>query len=67
MAYMNFYVSPKIIRFIKSKRLKWMGHAARTGGKRNAYRFWSENWKGRDNSEDLRIDGKIKLEWILGK
>jgi hypothetical protein len=30
-------------------------------------KFWSENLKGRDHSEDLGIDGKIILEWILGK
>jgi hypothetical protein len=30
-------------------------------------RFWLENLKGRDHSEDLGIDGKIILEWILGK
>jgi hypothetical protein len=29
--------------------------------------FWMENLKGRGHSEDLGIDGKIKLEWILGK
>jgi hypothetical protein len=28
---------------------------------------WSENLTGRDHSEDLDIDGKIILEWILGK
>jgi hypothetical protein len=27
----------------------------------------SENLKGRDNSEDLGTDGKIIVEWILGK
>jgi hypothetical protein len=26
-----------------------------------------ENLKGRDNSEDLSVDGKIILEWILRK
>jgi hypothetical protein len=26
-----------------------------------------ENLKGRDHSEDLGVDGKITLEWILGK
>jgi hypothetical protein len=26
-----------------------------------------ENLKGRDNLEDLGIDGRILLEWILGK
>jgi hypothetical protein len=29
--------------------------------------FWLENLKGRDHSEDLGIDGKIILQWILGK
>jgi hypothetical protein len=29
--------------------------------------FWLENVKERDYSEDLGIDGKIILEWILGK
>jgi hypothetical protein len=27
----------------------------------------SENLKGRDRSEDLGVDEKIILEWILGK
>jgi hypothetical protein len=26
-----------------------------------------ENLKGRDHLEDLGVDGKIILEWILGK
>jgi hypothetical protein len=30
-------------------------------------KFWLENLKGRDHSEDLDIDGLIILEWILGK
>jgi len=29
--------------------------------------FWSENPKGRDHLEDLGIDGKVILEWMLGK
>jgi len=29
-------------------------------------KFLSENLKGRDNSEDLGVDGRIS-EWILGK
>jgi hypothetical protein len=28
---------------------------------------WSEVLKGGDYSEDLGIDGRITLEWILGK
>jgi hypothetical protein len=34
---------------------------------RNAYKFWSENLKGRDHSEDLGVDREIILEWILEK
>jgi len=30
-------------------------------------KYWSENQKGRDLSEDLDVDGKIVLEFILGK
>jgi hypothetical protein len=30
-------------------------------------KFWSENVKGRDHSEDLDVDGKIIFEWILEK
>jgi len=30
-------------------------------------KFLSENLKGRDHLEDLGIDRKIILEWILGK
>jgi len=29
--------------------------------------FWLKNLKGRDHIEDLGIDGRIILEWDLGK
>jgi hypothetical protein len=28
--------------------------------------MWLENMKGRGHSEELSVDGKITLEWILG-
>jgi hypothetical protein len=28
---------------------------------------WSENLKGRDHSEDLGVDERTILDWILGK
>jgi hypothetical protein len=34
---------------------------------RNAYIFWLEDLKGRDHYEDLGVDRKIILEWMLGK
>jgi hypothetical protein len=30
-------------------------------------KFWLENPKGRDHLEDLGVNEKIILEWILGK
>jgi hypothetical protein len=30
-------------------------------------KFWPEDLKGRDNGEDLGVDGRIILEWILEK
>jgi hypothetical protein len=34
----DLYSSPSIIRIIKSRRMRWVGHEARMG-KRNAYRL----------------------------
>jgi hypothetical protein len=31
------------------------------------YKILSKNLKGRDYSEDLDVDGRIILEWILGE
>jgi hypothetical protein len=33
----DLYSSPIIIKIIKSRRMRWMGHVARMGEKRNAY------------------------------
>jgi hypothetical protein len=30
-------------------------------------KFWSENLKEREQSEDIGVDRKIILDWILGK
>jgi hypothetical protein len=35
----NLYSLPKIIRMIKSRRMRWAGNVARMGAKRNAYRI----------------------------
>jgi hypothetical protein len=34
----NLYSSPDIIRQIKSRRMRWVGHVARMGEGRNTYR-----------------------------
>jgi hypothetical protein len=43
----NFYSSPSIIRMIKSRRMRWAGHAARLGEKRNAYGYLWQSQKER--------------------
>jgi hypothetical protein len=35
----NLYSSPSIIRMTKSRKMRWAGHVARMGEKRNAYRI----------------------------
>jgi hypothetical protein len=35
----DLYSSPSVIRIIKSRRMRWAGHIARMGEKRNAYRL----------------------------
>jgi hypothetical protein len=35
----NLYSSPSKIRIIKSMRMRWAGHVARMGEKRNVYRL----------------------------
>jgi hypothetical protein len=58
----NSYSSPSIIRVIKSRRMRWAGHAARMGAMRNAYR---ESQKERDHLEDQDVDGWTILKCIL--
>jgi hypothetical protein len=35
----NLYSSPSIIRIIKSRRMRWAGHVAQMGAKRNVCRL----------------------------
>jgi hypothetical protein len=42
----KLYSSPSIIRMIKPRRMRWAGHVALKGEKRNAYR---ESQKERDH------------------
>jgi len=61
------YSLPNIIRVIKSRRIRWVGHVAlwwigevRTG-------FWWGNLRERDHLGDPDLDGKIILRWIFRK
>jgi len=63
----DLYSSPNVIRVIKSRIMRWTDHVQvwRTG---EAYTgFWWGNLRERDQLEDLDIDGKIILKWVLRK
>jgi hypothetical protein len=54
----NLYSSPSIIRTIKSRRMRWAGHVARMGEKRNVYRLLVGKPEGK------RRLGRPKRRWI---
>jgi hypothetical protein len=72
----NLYSSPNVIRMIKSRTMRWAGHVARMGEKRNAYRILVGKQKGKrplgrprrrwvDNIKiDLREIGWDGIDWI---
>ena len=63
----DLYSSPNIIRTIKSRRMRWMGHVARMGEKIVACRVLVKNLRMRYHLEDPGIDGRIILRWIFKK
>jgi hypothetical protein len=50
--------SPSIIRMIKSRRMRWAGHVARMGDKRNACRILVGNPEGK------RPLGRPRCRWM---
>jgi hypothetical protein len=50
--------SPGIIRIIKSRRMRWAGHVARMGKKRNAYRILVGKPEGK------RPLGRPRRRWV---
>jgi hypothetical protein len=51
------HCSPSIIRIIKSRRVRWAGHVARLGEKRNAYRILAGKPEGK------RPLGRTRRRW----
>jgi hypothetical protein len=52
------YSSPSVIRIIKSRRMRWTGHVARKGEKRNAYRLLL------GKPEEKRPLGRPRHRWM---
>jgi hypothetical protein len=54
----DLYSSPSIIKILKSRRMRWEGHVARMGEKRNAYRLLVGKPKGK------RPLGRLRRRWV---
>jgi hypothetical protein len=54
----DFYSSPNIIRMIKSRKVRWAGHVARMGEKKNAYRISVAK------PERKRPVGRPRRKWV---
>jgi hypothetical protein len=54
----NLYSSPSIIRMMKPRRMRWAGHVARMGEKRNACRLLAGKPEGR------RPLGRPRRRWV---
>jgi hypothetical protein len=62
----NLYSSPSIIRIINSRRMRWAGHVARMGEKRNVYRLLLGKTEGKrplGRPRRRRIDN-IKMDLL---
>ena len=62
----DLYYSPSIVRFIKSRIVRWAGHVARMGMS-DEYKIWWENLRGSEHLEDPGVDGRVILRWISRK
>jgi len=60
----DLYSSPNIVRVIKSRRMRLVGHVARMGEERGCVGFWWGNRRERDHWGDLGVDVWIILGWI---
>jgi hypothetical protein len=54
----DLYSSPSIIRIMKLRRVRWAGHVARMGAKRNVYRLFMGKPEGK------RPLGRPRHRWV---
>jgi hypothetical protein len=72
----KLYSSPSIMRMAKSRSMRWAGHVARMGAKRNAYRILVGEIEGKkllakprrrgekNVKKDFRDIGSGGIDWI---
>jgi hypothetical protein len=63
----DLYSSLNIIRVIKSRRMRWAEHVARTRDRRSVYRVWWGDRRERYYMGDLGVNGRIKLKLVIRK
>jgi hypothetical protein len=56
----DLYCSPTVVRVITSRRMRWVGHVERFGG-RACTGFWWGNLRERDHLGEPGVDGRIML------
>jgi hypothetical protein len=64
----DLYSLPSIIRIMKSRRMRWAGHVARMGEKRNTYRLLVGMPEGRSTlgrPRHRRLDN-IRMDLVQG-
>ena len=61
----DLYCSPKIVRVIKSRRMRWAGHVARIGESRGVYIALVGKPDGKRRLDDLGVYRRIILTLIL--
>jgi hypothetical protein len=59
--------SPNINQVIKSIKMRWVGHIARTRESRGAYRILVGKPEGKRPLEDSGVDGRVILKSMLKK
>ena len=61
------YSSPKIVRVIKSRKIRLAEHVAHMRERRSYTGFWRRNLRERCNLEEPGVNGRIILRWIFRK
>jgi hypothetical protein len=58
---------PKRDEVMGEWRIRWAGYVACMGEGRNVYRVLVGKPKGKDHLKDQCVDGRMGLEWTLGR
>jgi len=61
----DLYCSPNIVRVIKSRRMRWVGHVARMGERRDVYRVLVRKAEGKRPLGRPKPRRKVKIKMDL--